>query len=145
MLNINFGFLCSPGQFLISSFLWIVLVLFVCVYGCVCIFLHFYHLSDFVFTICLGFIFCLLNWFALGFCVLILIPLVPLPTVESWFPGQRSGLSPWSGSIESRTLDCQRTPNPMFMKTLTKASTCIPDLVSPNYQQHPVQDASQKQ
>ena len=67
---------------------------------------------------------------------------------ESQLPGQRSGIATWSGITESRTLDCQRTPNTRVyshMKTPMKASTYIQDLASPNCRQHPVQDSSLKQ
>ena len=60
---------------------------------------------------------------------------------------QDQGLSLWSGSTESKTLDYQRT-NPrgyQIVRTHTKETTVIEDLASPNHQQHPVQDASSKQ
>ena len=72
---------------------------------CVCVFLCFcYYLSDFEFTICLGFFF-------------VCVCFNPLychnkQLVGSWFLDERLGLSLWVGSTESRTLDGQRTPDP---------------------------------
>ena len=70
---------------------------------------------------------------------------------NSWFLGELwkkenldQALSLWSGSTDSKTLDYQRT-NPreeQTVRTHTKETTGIQDLVSPN---HPVQHNSSKQ
>ena len=100
-------FISFVHQVTLCTLLWTVLVLFVCVY----IFLCFcYYSTAIAFAICVGFFF-----FFLVFCFLFVSfnPLYPLDKwlVGSWFPDCRSGLRIW-GSTESRTLDCQRTPDP---------------------------------
>ena len=69
------------------------------------------------------------------------------PLVESLFLTRDQALSLWSGSTDSKNLGYQRT-NPseyQIVRTHTKETTGIQDPVSPNHQQHPVQDASSKQ
>ena len=99
--------LCSLHHFLVLSFLWTALILCVCVSN--------YYLSDFVFTICLGLVFCSLIYFGFLFVCLFLclfsFSQILKQLVKSWLLDQRSSLSHGSVSIESSNLDCQRSTN----------------------------------
>ena len=88
-------------------FLWTVLVLFIGVCVCVCVFHYFcYCLPDFVFAICMRCIFCC-------FCVCF----NPIKAITNYLcklhsPARDQAVSFWNGSIDSKTLDFQQTPNP---------------------------------
>ena len=105
-----------------------------------CIFHYFnYYLPDFVTTICWGFI------LVSCFCIFILISLNAI-TNHLWNPYFWPEIKPWafwSGSIDSKTLDYQRT-NPReyeIVRTHTTETTWIQNAASSN---HRVQDASSK-
>ena len=67
--------------------------------------------------------------------------------MESSLLTRDQALSLWSGSINSKTIDCQSTNRREYhiVRTHTRETTVIQALASPNYQKHPVQDASSKQ
>ena len=53
------------------------------------------------------------------------------------FQDRDQALRLWSGSTDSKTLDYQRIPNPkeyQIVRIPTKATTCIQDPASSNYQ-----------
>ena len=76
------------------------------VYMYMCIFHYFnYYLPDSVTTICLRFIF---GFLFLGICFNLTL-CHNKPLVESSFLSRDQALSLWSGNIDSKTLDYQRT------------------------------------
>ena len=110
----------------------------------ICIYHYFnYYLPDFVTAIGLGFIF----GFSFLYIYFNLTQCHNKPLVESLFLARDQALSLWSGSSDSKTLDCQRTNARAYqiVKTHRKETTWIQDLASPNHQQQPVQDSSSKQ
>ena len=114
-------------------------------YMSVCIFHYFnYDLLDFVTAICLRFIF---GFSFLGICVNP-IKCHNKPPVESLFWTRDQALSLQNGSIDSKTLDNQRTPNLGNIKqwkSPQRQPLVCKTWHHPYCQQHPVQDASSKQ
>ena len=122
----HFWFSLLTSHSLVLRFLWAVLVSFVSV----CSFVFVFYLILLLTFVCVSFfVSWLWVWYFWRFfvvsgelvcvcvCVCWLVCFNPLychntRLVESWFPDQKLGLSCWSGSTESRTLDPPRTPDP---------------------------------
>ena len=93
---------------------------------------------EFAVNNCLGFVFCfLVVFFFFFFCLFVLILYNAIANylwnLNSLTRDQT--LSHRNERADSKTLDCQRTPNSreyQLVRTLTKASTCIQDLAQPN-------------
>ena len=89
----------------------------------------------------------------LPFVLFLCVDLTPFNAITNHLwnfssPARDQAMNLWSGSIASKNLGWQRTPNLReywLVITSTKASTCIQDPAKPNFQQHPVQDFSPKQ